>query len=101
MYLSVVVIALFVSYFAEGTKKTSGKTSKVVKHTYTPFQDPIYGDFGLRDEEKAVCLYLKFQAKMYNFNLNGTDIASEVGYREEERVTQADRRLYYIRTWIF
>uniref|UniRef100_A0A914C1Z8 Uncharacterized protein n=1 Tax=Acrobeloides nanus TaxID=290746 RepID=A0A914C1Z8_9BILA len=58
-----------------GATKSSSKSSK---HTYTSFQDPIYGDFGLRDEQNAICLYLKFHAKLYNFNLNGTDIASEL-----------------------
>uniref|UniRef100_A0AC34GNQ6 Uncharacterized protein n=1 Tax=Panagrolaimus sp. ES5 TaxID=591445 RepID=A0AC34GNQ6_9BILA len=38
----------------------------------------MYGDFGLRDSKDRVCLFLKFKAKIYNFNLNGTDIALEL-----------------------
>lgn len=48
--------------------------------TYESFQNPSYGEFGLIDEnnQNKPCLYLKFNAKIYNFNLNNTNIKSEV-----------------------
>uniref|UniRef100_A0A7E4VT93 Uncharacterized protein n=1 Tax=Panagrellus redivivus TaxID=6233 RepID=A0A7E4VT93_PANRE len=45
---------------------------------YRPFQDPVYGDFGLLDSEGHPCLYLKLRARIYNFNLNSSDIALEL-----------------------
>uniref|UniRef100_A0A914YCY7 Uncharacterized protein n=1 Tax=Panagrolaimus superbus TaxID=310955 RepID=A0A914YCY7_9BILA len=52
--------------------------SFAAEEQFTAFQDPMYGDFGLRDSKDRVCLFLKFKAKIYNFNLNGTDIALEL-----------------------
>lgn len=41
-------------------------------------QNPSNGEFGLVDEENSPCLVLKFHARLYNFNLNSTDIATEL-----------------------
>lgn len=46
---------------------------------FRSFQDPVYGEFGLVDESNVPCMRMKFGVKMYNFNLNDTDIAMEVG----------------------
>lgn len=53
----------------------------VHSQSYHSFQDADYGEFGLVDEENhdQRCLLLKFHAKLYNFNLNGTSIETEVG----------------------
>lgn len=45
---------------------------------YSSFQDPVYEEFGLVDLDNKPCLLLKFHAKIYNFNLNNTDIFTEV-----------------------
>lgn len=51
-----------------------------LNEAYHSFQDTVYKEFGLVDEKNNnnLCLYLKFNAKLYNFNLNNTDIAFEV-----------------------
>lgn len=43
-----------------------------------PLQNPDDGEFGLTDELGRVCLLMKFTARMYNLNLNGTNIITEV-----------------------
>lgn len=49
---------------------------------YQSYQNPSDGEFGLVDENNPnkPCLYFKFNAKIYNFNLNNTNIAFEVNY---------------------
>ena len=56
----------------------SSFVDSTVRHVFRPFQDETYGDFGLRDEDDRICLFLKFRARIYNFNLNGTDISLEL-----------------------
>ena len=48
---------------------------------FEPFQDPIYGEFGLVDLDSplhphSACLTLKFHARLYNYNLNNTPISA-------------------------
>ncbi|KAI1711782.1 UNC-46 protein [Ditylenchus destructor] len=54
-------------------------TEAILAQSYHSFQDSDYGEFGLVDESNnRPCLYLKFHAKLYNFNLNGTTIGTEL-----------------------
>jgi hypothetical protein len=48
------------------------------KHYFEAFQSPSSGEFGLADDQSDPCLVLRFHAQLYNFNLNGTDIATEL-----------------------
>lgn len=48
------------------------------KEFFEAFQNPSNGEFGLVDEDNNPCLVLKFHARLYNFNLNSTDIATEL-----------------------
>lgn len=52
--------------------------TQIIYEQYSSFQDPVYEEFGLVDSNNVPCLLLKFRAKIYNFNLNNTDIATEV-----------------------
>ena len=61
--------------------------TEAAEQQFKPFQDPVYGDFGLRDSKDRVCLFLKFRARIYNFNLNGTDIALELADLSDNSVT--------------
>jgi hypothetical protein len=54
--------------------------------TYKPFQDPVYGEFGLKTDKDVPCLSLRFGLKLYNYNLNGSDIASELTDLTSKRV---------------
>jgi hypothetical protein len=45
---------------------------------FEAFQSPSSGEFGLVDDQNVRCLVLRFHAKLYNFNLNGTDIVSSL-----------------------
>jgi hypothetical protein len=47
-------------------------------HYFEAFQNPATGEFGLVNEDNVPCLVLRFHAQLYNFNLNGTDIATEL-----------------------
>ncbi|KAE9551066.1 hypothetical protein FO519_005733 [Halicephalobus sp. NKZ332] len=58
-----------------------------IRHVFRPFQDGTYGDFGLKDEEDRICLFLKFRARIYNFNLDGTDISLELADLSDPKVT--------------
>lgn len=72
-----IFILTFLSSFVDST----------VRHVFRPFQDETYGDFGLKDEEDRICLFLKFRARIYNFNLNETDIALELADLYDKNVT--------------
>lgn len=48
------------------------------KQYFEVFQNPSTGEFGVTDENDVPCLILRFHAKLYNFNLNSTDIATEI-----------------------
>ena len=54
------------------------KSTEKIGEEYESFQDPIHEEFGLVNSKHDPCLFLKFHAKIYNFNLNGTDISTEV-----------------------
>lgn len=45
---------------------------------YFPLKNTESGEFGLKDQYGRPCLLLKFSAQLYNFNLNGTHIVTEV-----------------------
>ncbi|KAI6189885.1 hypothetical protein M3Y97_00056600 [Aphelenchoides bicaudatus] len=45
---------------------------------FEAFQNPSNGEFGLVDEDNSPCMVLKFHARLYNFNLNSSDIATEM-----------------------
>uniref|UniRef100_A0A8R1XZG8 Uncharacterized protein n=1 Tax=Onchocerca volvulus TaxID=6282 RepID=A0A8R1XZG8_ONCVO len=45
---------------------------------YFPYQDAESGEFGLKDQYDMPCLLLKFSAQLYNFNLNTTNIVTEI-----------------------
>ncbi|CAG9536091.1 unnamed protein product [Cercopithifilaria johnstoni] len=45
---------------------------------YFPLKNTESGEFGLKDQYGIPCLLLKFSAQLYNLNLNGTHIATEV-----------------------
>lgn len=45
---------------------------------YLPLKNNESGEFGLEDQYGVPCLLLKFSAQLYNFNLNGTNIVTEV-----------------------
>ncbi|KAI6213579.1 hypothetical protein M3Y94_00166600 [Aphelenchoides besseyi] len=48
------------------------------KTQFESFQNPSTNDFGLVNDQNEPCLVLRFHARLYNFNLNGTDIATEL-----------------------
>uniref|UniRef100_A0A915PG41 Uncharacterized protein n=1 Tax=Setaria digitata TaxID=48799 RepID=A0A915PG41_9BILA len=50
----------------------------IVYCDYFPLKNIESGEFGLRDQYGIPCLLLKFSAQLYNFNLNGTNIATEI-----------------------
>ncbi|VDK74399.1 unnamed protein product [Litomosoides sigmodontis] len=45
---------------------------------YIPLKNTESGEFGLKNQYGMPCLLLKFSAQLYNFNLNGTHIVTEV-----------------------
>ncbi|VDM50082.1 unnamed protein product [Toxocara canis] len=45
---------------------------------YFPIQNADTGEFGLAERNGATCLLLKFSANLYNLNLNGTNIVTQV-----------------------
>uniref|UniRef100_A0A0M3HXJ1 Fn3_like domain-containing protein n=1 Tax=Ascaris lumbricoides TaxID=6252 RepID=A0A0M3HXJ1_ASCLU len=45
---------------------------------YLPIQNADTEEFGLAQKNGITCLLLKFSAKLYNLNLNGTNIVSEI-----------------------
>ncbi|KAL3985552.1 putative integral membrane protein [Acanthocheilonema viteae] len=45
---------------------------------YFPLKNTESGEFGLKDQYGIPCLLLKFSAQLYNFNLNGTHITTEI-----------------------
>ncbi|CAD5224102.1 unnamed protein product [Bursaphelenchus okinawaensis] len=49
----------------------------VLCNHFKPFIDSGTQQFGLINHEEKACLVLKFDLKLYNFNLNGSDIATE------------------------
>lgn len=66
-------LALLIVQIHVGKSKSTTDTVK-----YSSFQDPAYEAFGLVDANNVPCLFLRFRAKIYNFNLNDTIIATEV-----------------------
>jgi len=72
MALTFVFILLFVGVFFR--QKQSGSNA----NKFESFQDPVQGDFGLFDETMDTpCLVMRFNARLYNFNMNNTDLATE------------------------
>ncbi|KAK6108605.1 hypothetical protein QQG55_32715 [Brugia pahangi] len=50
----------------------------IIAYCYLPLKNTESGEFGLKDKYGMPCLLLKFSAQLYNFNLNGTNIAAKV-----------------------
>ncbi|EFO25222.1 UNC-46 protein [Loa loa] len=50
----------------------------IVYCDYFPLKNNESGEFGLEDQYGVPCLLLKFSAQLYNFNINGTRIATKV-----------------------
>lgn len=48
------------------------------ENEFTTFKDSLHNEFGIMDSENVPCFNLRFRAKLYNLNLNGSDIASEI-----------------------